>query len=330
MVNWGRSAYLWAMSGSQEQSAVPVAVTIGSFDGVHRGHVALVEAARAAVGSEGTVVAMPFYPHPMSVLRPEVAPLRLTTLHQRSAYLHEAGVDEVAPLEPSPQILGKTAEDFVGWVVEHYRPSVWVEGPDFRFGRGRGGDIDALARFGEEYGFRVMVVGDVDAELSDQSVVRASSTMVRWLLEQGRVEDAAAVLGRAYEIRGTVRQGDQRGRLLGYPTANVQTECMLPRDGVYAGEVTLPDGRVRAAAVHIGPRATFDRMNRTLEVFVIDWDGPVAEGHAEYGWDIAVRLTQWLRDQAKYDSAADLCVQMARDVRRAGDRFLRFAEGATK
>ncbi|MFG0293249.1 MAG: bifunctional riboflavin kinase/FMN adenylyltransferase [Phycisphaerales bacterium JB050] len=292
-------------------------VSIGSFDGVHVGHRALIERARSIAGDDGRVVALAFFPHPMSRLRPEAAPGRLTDFDQRCDLLREEGADEVLALEPTPELLGRTPEEFVDWVCSEYSPCVFVEGPDFRFGRARAGDNRVLRDLGERKGFRVEVVDEVEVALADQSIVRASSTVIRWLLEQGRVADASTVLGRSYEVCGIVRQGDQRGRLLGYPTANVETGTMLPRDGVYAGEASLPDGTVRAAAIHIGPRATFDRMNRTMEVFVIDWNGPLAEGRAEYGWPISVRFRAWLRDQAKYDSAAELCVQMSRDVERA-------------
>jgi len=296
-------------------------VTIGSFDGAHRGHAALIQRARHLVGRGGRVVVLSLFPHPMTLLRPDTAPARLTEFDQRADYLGDLGADEVVALKPTPELLSRSPEQFVDWVVEQHAPSVFVEGPDFRFGKGRVGDTRVLAELGTSRGFRVEVAQEVDVSLADQSVVRASSTVVRWLLEQGRVADAASVLGRRYEIRGKVRQGDQRGRLLGYPTANIETTTMLPRDGVYAGDATLPDGSVRASAIHIGPRATFDRMNRTMEVFVIDWKGPVAEGRPEYGWPISVRFGAWLRDQAKYDSAADLCVQMSRDVDRASEHF---------
>jgi riboflavin kinase/FMN adenylyltransferase len=299
----------------------PTVVSIGSFDGVHVGHRTLIERARAIAGPSGRVVAMSFFPHPMSRLRPEAAPGRLTDFDQRCEALRAAGADEVIALEPTPELLGRSPEDFIDWVRDRLSPIAFVEGPDFRFGRARAGDNVLLRDLGERHGFALEVVEEVDVALADQSIVRASSTVVRWLLERGRVQDAALVLGRRYEVRGVVHKGDQRGRLLGYPTANVETSTMLPRDGVYAGDARLPDGSIRPAAVHIGPRATFDRMNRTMEVFVLGWQGPVAEGRAEYGWPISVRFDAWLRDQAKYDSAADLCVQMARDVDRAAACF---------
>lgn len=306
------------------------AVTIGSFDGAHLGHAALIRRARELVGGDGRVIVLSLFPHPMTLLRPDTAPARLTEFEQRAEYLRDLGADEVAALEPTPELLSRSPEQFVDWVVEQHKPSMFVEGPDFRFGKARAGDTRVLAELGASRGFRVEVVDEVDVSLADQSVVRASSTVVRWLLEQGRVADAATVLGRRYEIRGTVRRGDQRGRLLGYPTANIETTTLLPRDGVYGGDATLPDGSIRAAAIHIGPRATFDRMNRTMEVFVVDWKGPVAEGRPEYGWPISVRFGSWLRDQAKYDSAADLCVQMSRDVDRASEHFRIQAERATR
>lgn len=317
----GKRTFASMGHGSNHAGSTRTAVSVGSFDGAHRGHAALISRAREVVGAKGRVVVLSLYPHPMTRLRPESAPARLTEFEQRAAFLQELGADEVRTLEPTPKLLSRTPEQFIEQVADDLHPTVFVEGPDFRFGKGRAGDLRVLAELGKKHGFGVEVVDEVDVALADQSVVRASSTVVRWLLEQGRVADAQTVLGRAYGVRGVVRQGDQRGRLLGYPTANLETTTLLPRDGVYAGDATLPDGSVKAAAIHIGPRATFERMNRTMEVFVLDWDGPVAEGRDEYGWPISVRFAAWLRDQAKYDSAADLCVQMARDVDRASALF---------
>ncbi len=293
------------------------AVTIGAFDGVHLGHAALVARARSLAGDAGRVVALPFEPHPRAVLPGATAPEPLTDLRTRIELLRAAGADVVEPLAPTPALLALPPAEFVAWLAERHAPGVNVEGSDFRFGRRRAGDVDALAQHAAALGIGVEIVDDVEVPLSDQSLVRVSSSMVRWLLARGRVDDAHRLLGRPYTIHGTVVRGDRRGREIGVPTANVDATTMLPADGVYAGRAHLPDGRRLPAAVHVGPRATFDAIERTLEVHVVDWAGPLAEGGAEYGWPIAVEMHDWLRGQARFASVAALCEQMARDIARA-------------
>ncbi|MBL8999854.1 MAG: riboflavin biosynthesis protein RibF [Phycisphaerae bacterium] len=289
------------------------AVTIGNFDGVHLGHAALIRAAREAAGQSGRVVAMAFDPHPLSRLRPGMAPARLTGFDHRAALLRSAGADEVERLEPTEALLAETPEEFIRNVVVRYRPSVIVEGDDFHFGKGRAGTPATLDVLGRAWGFRAVVVPPVEVELSDQLMVRASSSLVRWLLAHGRVRDAAIVLGRPYELRGEVVRGDQRGRTIGFPTANIATECHVPGDGVYAARATLPDGRVAAAAVNIGTRPTFAGADRRVEAHLIG----VTPGGAEYGWRCALSLISRLRDQVRFDSVDRLRTQLSSDVARA-------------
>ena len=313
----------------------PTVVTIGNFDGVHLGHGALVRRARAIADAAATggarprVVALAFYPHPASVLAPGREPTVVSTLEQRSRWLREVGADEVLGLDPSREMLGRTPEEFVRWVVDRFAPIAMVEGTDFHFGKGRAGSVRTLADLGARFGFTVEVVAPVEVALTDQTIVTASSSITRWLLDHGRVRDAMAVLGRPYALAGTVVRGDQRGRTIGFPTANVETVQAIPADGVYAGFAILPDGRRRAAAVHVGPRATFDCVKRTVEAYILDWAGPIAEGAPEYGWPITVEFTGWLRGQARFDSVGALVAQMHRDVARTRALTHSTTHGAT-
>ena len=158
--------------------------------------------------------------------------------------------------------------------------------------------------------------------MSDHQIVRASSTMLRWLMAHGRVGDVARLLGMPMEIAGTVVRGDRRGREIGVPTANLDTPQVLPADGVYAGVAVLPDGREVSAAINVGTRPTFAGVGRRLEVHIIDdrsgaWS-PMP-GLPEYGWPLRVRLLSWVREDLRFDTVASLCDQMARDIAQCRD-----------
>jgi riboflavin kinase/FMN adenylyltransferase len=290
------------------------AITIGNFDGVHQGHAALVRAARSAVGPDGRVTALCFEPHPLTVLNPPAAPARLTTFARRTELLMSLGADEVVRIEPSPAFLAMTAREFVAWMTDRYRPSHVVEGRDFRFGQGRAGTVRTLRELDGEFGFETIIVEPVEAITCDGLRVRASSSMLRWLLGHGRVRDAAAILGRPYELAGPVVRGDQRGRAIGVPTANLDHgEVLLPGDGVYAGQGELEDGTAYAAAISIGRKPTFDLSQRTCEAHLIDFPGPIGE----YGWTLRLRFGDWLRDQLAFRDVGALVDQVRRDIGRA-------------
>lgn len=296
------------------------AVSIGNFDGVHLGHAALMHAAREQVGPDGRVVAIAFDPHPASVLAGRTAPLPLTTFHRRAALLRHAGADEIIRLEPTPDLLSLHPENFLALVVERFAPTHFVEGHDFRFGRNRFGDIALLEAAGDVMGFRVLAVEGVDVQLTDQTVVRASSSLARWLLSQGRVEDVAAVLGRPLRLEGPVRPGDRRGRTIGFPTANIDAATALPGDGVYAARATLPDGSSLPAAVNIGRRPTVDNKKRLVEACLLDDRGrPAPIDIGRYDWILQLDLLAWMRDQVRFPSLDALTDQLARDCARAVD-----------
>lgn len=291
-------------------------VIIGNFDGVHIGHVELIRRAHAAArDGRARVVALTFDPHPLTRVQPNAAPARLTTFERRSALLTACGVDEVIRLQPSAALLGLTPEEFVEHIVRDLQPEAIVEGQDFRFGKGRSGDVETLRRLGARHGFSVHIVPPIEAVMTDGLVAPASSTLARWLVAHGRMRDAVAVLGREYEVEGTVERGDQRGRQLGYPTANVETECLLPGDGVYAGWAVLPDEREVPAAISVGAKPMFGGARRLLEAHLLG--EPDLSPWPEYGWPIRVRVSRWLRDQMVFESVESLIRQVEADCRRA-------------
>lgn len=290
------------------------ALTIGNFDGVHLGHRALIRRARELAPR---VVALAFDPHPAATLRPESAPPRLSTFEQRSAALYAAGASEVVRLAPNADFLNRSPHDFVAQLVQDYSPAFIVEGEDFRFGKARAGDIAALRTLGQSFRFSVEIVPPVEVALGDHQIARASSSLIRWLLAHGRVADAALVLGRNYQMTGTVAQGDQKGRTINCPTANLTSECMPPADGVYAALAHLSDGRTFPTALSVGTRPTFNGQDRRVEAHLLDFDPSTLPG--EYGWSLTIELVAWVREQVRYHALPPLIEQIARDCARVRD-----------
>lgn len=294
------------------------AATIGNFDGCHLGHAALIHRARSlansggGAGKPGRVVALAFDPHPAHVLRPGAEPARLSTFEQRAAWLRAAGADDVLRLNPADGTLALAPRDFVKRVLEHLPLSAVVEGPDFHFGHKRAGNVRVLAEIGAELGFSVHVVDPVEVALTDGTVVKASSTLARWLVSHGRVADAARMLGRPYELAGDVVPGDQRGRTIGFATANLRVAggLLLPADGVYAAEVVLPSGLTRPAMLNIGIRPTVGGLDRRIEPHILAAPGEVP---LDYGWPMTLRLLAWIRDQVKFPGLPALVDQLGRD-----------------
>ena len=289
------------------------AISIGNFDAVHIGHLALVESARNAVGEHGRVEMWSFDPSPVSVLRPEVHIDRITTFFQRQALLLEAGADVVRCLEPTTELLSLEPRAYLQQVIEEVSPSYIVEGVGFRFGHERAGSIETLRDFGDEFNFELIEVPGVEVTLEDQSVVKASSSMVRNLLNVGSIADVTRMLGREYVISGVVVQGDKRGRTLGIPTANLgDVHTMLPRDGIYAGSAMIENERF-IAAVSIGTKPTFGRNDCVCEVHLIGFDGEIGV----YEWPLSVTISHCIREQIKFDSVEALTIEIERDIQRA-------------
>lgn len=289
------------------------AIVIGNFDGVHLGHRHLFETAR---GRAGEVVAVTFEPLPAAVLRPQTPMGRLTPSSERKELLRgTCGVSEVVELEPTAELLGRSPEAFIADLRSRIEFGVVVEGPDFRFGHRRAGDLDTLRSLGAQHGFDVVVASPFEVTLAHGSRVEARSSVARGLLAEGRVADAARIFGRAYELRCATARGDQRGRTIGWPTANLEASGrILPADGVYAGEATLPDDRVAIAAISVGTKPTFGESARTCETTLLAADGqPITLPLDWYGWPIRLRFHAWIRGMERFDGLGALLAAMERD-----------------
>jgi riboflavin kinase/FMN adenylyltransferase len=288
------------------------AVVIGNFDGVHLGHQRVVRDARAAADAEGLrVVAVTFDPHPMAVLRPEHAPTTITDLETRAELLRAAGVDDVVALPFDRDVASWSPHEFAERVLARaLRAVVVVVGANFRYGSRASGDVETLTASGEELGFRVVGVP------LDGGPQVWSSTYVRTCLATGDVAGAAQALGRPFLVRGVVVRGDQRGRQLGFPTANVPTSTVTaaPADGVYAGWLRrLDTGERFPAAISVGTNPTFDgERERRVESYVLDRDDLQL-----YDVEVEVSFVDRIRGMVRFDGVEALVETMRDDVRRA-------------
>jgi riboflavin kinase/FMN adenylyltransferase len=294
-------------------------VTIGNFDGVHLGHQHVVSRAREVADQLGLdhVVAVTFDPHPIAVLRPEHAPPTLTDMDERVEILHRAGVDDVLVVPFSREIADWAPERFVQEIlVDALHAGAVVVGANFRFGRRAAGDVSTLRELGAVHGFTAEGIA------LDGGPQVWSSTYVRTCLAAGDVEGAAEALGRPVSVRGTVQRGDQRGRELGYPTANVPTRTTaVPADGVYAGWLrVLSDASGRSAAgesmpaaISVGVNPTFaGERSRRVESYVLDRDDLEL-----YDCEVEVVFVKRLRGMLRFDSVDELLTAMRGDVEQA-------------
>ena len=290
-------------------------VTIGNFDGMHRGHKRVIQTCISRARKQGVdAVGMTFDPHPVQVHRPEIGLQLITPLKDRLDAMAAAGLDAVLVIHYDKTVYSLDPEDFVvRYLVERLGAVEVVVGEDFRFGRQNSGSVDTLRLLGRRYGFEVVVVSDVEAPEGR----RWSSTWVRELLAQGDVEDAARVLGHLHRIRGTVEHGFKRGRQLGFPTANLANdiEGVVPADGVYAGWLVREVPGTAAAeflpaAISVGTNPQFDGQNRTVEAHVL--------GRSDlnlYDERIAVTFVARIRGMQTFDSVDDLQRRMDEDIR---------------
>lgn len=293
------------------------AVTIGAFDGVHRGH-------RAVIASIGEIAALrgletavvTFDRHPASVVRPESAPLLLTDLEQKLELLERCGVDHVHVVHFDETRARETAQEFVTEVIsDRLGARLVCVGADFHFGHQRSGDVALLRTMGADLGFEVIgheLIG-LDRDGDDEEPV--SSTRIRRALTSGDLASANEMLGRPHEVRGVVGHGDARARELGFRTANVAVpeSICLPADGIYAGWYITPDGVRHPTAISLGRRPTFYEFADTslLEAHLIGFEGDL------YGQGARVQFIEHLRDELKFDSVDALIEQMGRDVEQA-------------
>jgi riboflavin kinase/FMN adenylyltransferase len=290
-------------------------ITIGAYDGVHLGHRSVITEVRRhaeRLGARSAVVT--FDRHPASVVRPETAPKLLTDGEQRLELLALTGVDATVVLPFDDERRQEAPGDFVRRVlVDGLRASAVVVGEDFHFGVGRTGNVAMLRELGARFDFDVLPVPLLDR--SDGVSEPVSSTAIRRALAGGEVEQAAAMLGRPFQARGPVTQGDQRGRLLGFPTANVAVpaQICLPADGVYGGVYERPDGTRHACAINLGRRPTFYDHATTslLEAHLLDFEGDL------YGESARVEFVAFLRSERKFDGIDALIAQLKLDCEHA-------------
>jgi riboflavin kinase/FMN adenylyltransferase len=301
--------HIWRSLDEVPSDLGPAVAVIGNFDGVHLGHQHVVSRAREAADERDLrVVVVTFDPHPMAVLRPDHAPVQLTTLARRAELLAEVGADHVLAVPFDTEMAGWSPEEFADRVlVQTLGAAHVVVGANFRFGRRASGDVATLRALGESAGFTV------DGLPLDGGPMVWSSTYVRQCLAAGDVAGAAEALGRPYCVRGVVTRGDQRGRELGYPTANVPTDGLtaVPDDGVYACWLRrLDTGDSFPAAVSVGTNPTFDGVrHRRIESYVLDRDDLDL-----YEVEVEVCFVGRLRGMVAFGSVDELVTQMTRDV----------------
>ncbi|MBT8198500.1 MAG: bifunctional riboflavin kinase/FAD synthetase [Acidimicrobiia bacterium] len=298
--------------GSWEAPETGTSLTIGVYDGVHRGHAHVIGRAVEVAGDRIPGV-LTFDRHPLTSSAPDHAPRLLTRLDQKLEQLEALGVGVVGLLSFDDRLRRLSPEDFAADIVAGAMGAKSVVvGRDFRFGFERAGDVDLLIRMGPELGFEVEALDLVG------SGAPFASTVIRKMLEAGDVDAAAAMLGRPFELRGTVVHGDSRGRTIGIPTANLEIvrEYAVPRRGVYVAEVTVADS-IEQAVVNVGVRPTFGGGQEVIEVHLLDFEGDL------YDSEIAVRFLTHVRDEQRFDGIDELVDQIHRDIGTAREQFAR-------
>ncbi len=288
-------------------------VALGNFDGFHRGHqVVIGEAGRLARAMGVNLTVVVTEPHPVSFFAPNAPAFRLTPFRERAQLLEAFGVDQLLVLTFDKDLAGLAAQDFVADILVKAVGALHVcVGYDYRFGKGRGGGTDVLAWMGEMEGFGLSVIQPVTVGLEGYAGDVYSSTLVRKALQNGEARKAAALLGHWWSINGRVSEGDQRGRTIGFPTANVELgESLLPKLGVYAVRVSVEgEETVYNGVANIGKRPTFDKRDVLLEAHLFNYDGDLYNKH------LRVKLISFLRAERKFDGLDQLKAQIKHDCK---------------
>ncbi len=289
----------------------PAFVTIGNFDGVHKGHQLLFKrVAQQALARRGASVAITFEPHPLKILRPGGIKL-ISTIQQKVELIRQTGIDTLVVLPFTRELAATPAAAFINAILAHLKMKELVVGYDYAFGRGREGNIPFLKKHGEEKGFVLTVI---DALHVDSILV--SSTKIRELVSEGRMRDVAKLMGRPYQIRGEVKMGERRGAAeIGFPTANlhISPEDLCPKHGVYVAQVTY-GGHCYGGVINIGRNPTFDRNNDPTimaETHIFDFNRDI------YGQPIKINLLRYLRGERKFSGIKELAAHIANDVEEA-------------
>ncbi|GAA1353613.1 bifunctional riboflavin kinase/FAD synthetase [Falsarthrobacter nasiphocae] len=300
----------------------PSVVTLGNFDGVHRGHQrVLAEVLNRAERTQATSVALTFDPHPATVHRPDQDHSQIMALGDKVAALDARGLDAVVVIPYSLEFAAQSPEEFVSSTfVGRLNAACVVVGPDMRFGAGNSGDVRTLTELGSKHGFEVVVVDEYEAADGDGSR-RCSSTWIRSLLAAGDVERAAEIIGAPHRVSATVVHGFARGRELGFPTANLAPEVqgLIPGEGVYAGWLTDEAGERWPAAISVGRNPTFDGVKRvTVEAHVLGRpEGEDVESFNLYGQHVSLEFVHRLRGMVAFQGIDLLVAQISEDVARA-------------
>jgi riboflavin kinase / FMN adenylyltransferase len=290
----------------------PVLLTIGVFDGVHLGHRHLLDHLIARAKEKGCLsCVVTFKTHPEKVLKRKDTLPWICTLQERVRLLKAAGIDVVVPISFTRDVANLSARDFVLMLKTNLKMCDMVLGPDFALGKQRKGDPEHLRTIGEELDFRVEVVRP--AKLGEEVI---SSSAIRQLLVEGDIKKVEQMLGRYFHLEGRVVLGDQRGRTLGFPTANlkVQPEQAMPKDGIYATIARYGDWQM-PSVTNIGVRPTFGGLKHLIETFILDFSDDI------YGKKIRIDLVARLRDEMRFNNAEELKVQMHKDVEKAKQLF---------
>ncbi|MFH8475280.1 bifunctional riboflavin kinase/FAD synthetase [Streptomyces sp. NPDC018000] len=299
-------------------------VTIGSYDGVHRGHQLIIGRAVERARELGVPsVVVTFDPHPSEVVRPGSHPPLLAPHHRRAELMAELGVDAVLILPFTTEFSKLAPADFIVKVlVDKLHAQLVIEGPNFRFGHKAAGTVQLLTEFGETYDYGVEVI-DLYVSGEAGGGEPFSSTLTRRLIAEGDVAGAAEILGRPHRVEGVVVRGAQRGRAMGFPTANLETlpHTAIPADGVYAGWLDA-NGESMPAAISVGTNPQFDGTERTVEAYAID-----RVGLDLYGLHASVDFLAYVRGMLKFDSIDDLLVAMAADVKRCSELISAYERG---
>ncbi|MHC4757761.1 MAG: riboflavin biosynthesis protein RibF [Planctomycetota bacterium] len=294
-------------------------LTIGNFDGVHKGHQKILSTAKVAAEQKGVeLVALTFEPHPLAVLRPDKPPSNLTPLFLKKQLLAEHGVDRLVILKSEPQLLVLEASEFINeFLVKGIRPSLVVEGHDFNFGAGRTGSVETLQHIGRDCGFDVEIVEPQQVRLSGGDKVKVSSSMIRSMLALGNVADILISFGRPYRLIGKIIPGRGKGKELGFPTLNMEKPNQaLPTEGVYAGTVEIGNSlqsicrssKKMPAAFSIGTAKTYNSDNALLIESHLLQPGKKLEGE----W-LAMDFIDFLRKQREFETEQKLSEQIAKD-----------------
>jgi riboflavin kinase / FMN adenylyltransferase len=293
-------------------------VTIGTFDGVHKGHQQIIAQLKKEAGRiGGETVIITFHPHPRKIVSSVPGDIKiLNTLNEKIQRLQDAGIDHLVVIPFDHQFANQSAHDYVHHFLYHYfKPAVVIIGYDHRFGKGREGDYHLLETYGKQLGFEVM---EISEEILNEVVI--SSTKIRQALLENRVKEANAFLGYAYTFEGIVVEGNKLGRTIGFPTANLHIsseEKLIPANGVYAVTIQLAAGKLEKGMMNIGLRPTVDGKKRVIEVNIFDFNADIYHQH------IQIAVHHYLRGEVKFDGLEGLKAQLQSDAKTAAQLLVR-------